>query len=166
MTKNDISAEETERILAALRYDPATGTFTWSHRRGRLKAGDPAGTPNLKGYRQIMFRGRIFFEHRLVWLFATGDWPDRIVDHIDGDKSNNVIANLRLASNAENGQNNRKPRSTNLAGLVGAHAFKGKWRARVGLNGTYKHLGVFDTPEEAHAAYVAEKRRIHKFNTL
>lgn len=149
-----------------LLYDPETGHFHWAQGNGRMKAGSRAGTTNRKGYRQIVFRGRALYEHRIAWFLMTGTWPQDQVDHLDGDKQNNALANLRLATNAQNGQNARKPRTTNESGLLGAHKHKNGWAARIGINGKYKHLGLFRTPEEAHEAYLKAKREIHPFGTL
>jgi len=76
------------------------------------------------------------------------------VDHIDGDAMNNKIENLRLATNAQNSMNSRMP-SNNKSGYkgVGFHAGAKRWRAGIGIKGGYVHLGLFDTPEEAHEAY-------------
>jgi hypothetical protein len=91
-----------------------------------------------------------------------------MVDHRDGDNTNNAWLNLREATNAQNGQNQMQAQKGSTSGYLGVNwdKAKGKWLARIGLNGKSKNLGRFDTPEEAHAAYVAAKRKLHPFGNL
>lgn len=90
------------------------------------------------------------------------------IDHINGDRADNRIANLRQATTAENSQNERGPRAHATSGFLGVgwHAQQSRWRARITVNGKRRHLGLFDTPEAAYAAYVEAKRALHPFSTL
>lgn len=103
-------------------------------------------------------------------LLMTGDSPpdDMTVDHIDGDKLNNRWSNLRVVTQAVNNQNLRSARVGSKSGLIGAHWNKQdkKWQAGIRINGKNVHLGKFDTPEEAHAAYIAKKREVHDGCTI
>ena len=150
-------------------YDSDTGLFTRKvSTTRRVKIGDIAGSPNQKGYINIMVCSRLHPAHRLAWLYVHGAWPKDQIDHINGVKTDNRIANLREATNAENAQNKRNARSDNKSGLLGVR-FKncGKpWQARIMVDGKARNLGHFDTAEEAHAAYLSAKRDLHKFGEI
>lgn len=144
------------RLRELLDYDADTGRLTWRHARSRAAAGARAGHLNSKGYRRIEIDDRQYFAHRLVWLYVYGEWPVEQIDHRNGDRDDNRIVNLRAASQAENNGNSRRPKH-NTSGFkgVGLQKTDRKWRARIKRAGRSIHLGTFDTPEEAHAAYVA-----------
>jgi len=161
-----------EQVRAVLFYDERGGDFYWvKTRNGQAKAGSKAGCLQPSGYVKIRISiGSQFFTfgaHRLAWLLCYGKWPDGTIDHIDGLKSNNRIANLRDVTVAENQQNQKKAHSNSRSGLLGAHQIRpGRWQARIRINGKDKHLGVFPSPEGAHEAYVDAKRRLHPAGTL
>lgn len=92
--------------------------------------------------------------HQLAWLLSHDEWPPRNIDHIDMDRANNRLSNLRLATPSQNGAN-RGRQKNNSSGLKGVAWNKGakRWRAQIKANGKRRHLGYFDTAEEAHAAY-------------
>lgn len=154
--------EERSRIAECLHYDPESGSFTWLVDAARnVKAGRVAGTIGPQGYRFIKLEGRRHAAHRLAWLLATGEWPIGQIDHINGDKADNRICNLRDVTAAINTQNQRRAHSRNKLGLMGVFAFEGKFRSAVELSGKKTYLGTFDTPEAAHAAYLQAKRQLH-----
>ncbi len=178
-TRHDLTAEQ---VRALLDYDPETGVFRWRPRPASMftsgqktaehaaniwnsrYAGKIAGGVSCEGrstpYWCIDINRRHYYAHRLAWLYVHGEWPPEQVDHIDSDGLNNRIANLRLATRSENCRNSRTPR-TNTSGLKGVSASgcaNGRWRARIKISGREHHLGTFDTPEEAHAAYAAAAR--------
>lgn len=156
-----------ERLRELLDYDPDTGLFTWRVRtRNSVKFGDVAGCFSSTGYWQIQIDGRKHRAHRLAWLYVTGEWPTSDLDHINGIRDDNRIANLRAATRSENGQNQREPQSHNKVGYLGVHSHQGKFRAIIILDGKKKHIGCFPTPEAAHAAYLEAKRRLHPFGTI
>lgn len=159
-----------ERLKELLHYDPETGVFAWKVRPSNcVKVGDVAGTKHPKGYWRVRVDNDYYLAHRLAWLYVNGMIPDGLeIDHRDGDKLNNRLANLRLATRSQNQQNFRKPFSTSKSGMLGAswHAHKRKWRAAIKVGNKHEHIGYFDTAEEAHAAYVEAKRKHHQFNTL
>ena len=147
-------------------YCAQTGSLIWIKPRARrLKPGDTAGAINGQGYRDVRFLGISIAAHRLAWLIAHGRWPAKFIDHINGDRADNRLTNLREISNSENLQNQRRARADNMrAGLlgVGFHKASGRFRARIGLpGGAQKHLGLFDSAEAAHAAYLLAKREHH-----
>jgi hypothetical protein len=161
MANSDVTAA---RLREVLNYDPETGIFTW---RVRLKYSVPigarAGSFPANGYCMIGIDGVHYRAHRLAWLYVYGEWPKNFIDHIDGNRLNNAIANLRDVSNKMNGHNTNVPRRGNKTGLLGVLPYKnGKFTAQIGVNGKSNHLGVFDTAEEAHATYMAAKRYVHE----
>ena len=149
-----------ERVREALDYDPETGLFTWLVRTSiRIMAGDVAGCPTQSGYWRIGLDGHDYQAHVLAWFWVHGEWPTNDIDHIDGDGLNNRLDNLRDVPRNVNMHNVVAPYQNNTSGYRGAsfHRQSGKWRASIGVNGKRVHLGLFDTPEEAHAAYMAAK---------
>lgn len=157
------------RLKELLHYDPATGFFAWRiSRRGHTKAGDQAGAVFGGRYVQIKIDGIQYLGHRLAWLYVIGRWPSATVDHRDHCKSNNAWSNLREATASENSQNKIKATVNSASGLLGVSLRNGVKRvsAQIKINGKQIHIGTFGTPEEAHAAYVAAKRKLHPFGNL
>lgn len=146
-----------ERLKELLDYDPETGVFTWKSRIRGIRIGQVAGS-NVKGYRQIQIDKERHYSHRLAWLYIYGCWPLNELDHINRIKEDNRIANLREVTRQENCWNIGKLK-TNSSGYTGVNLHKqyGKWRANIRIQGKYKHLGYFNTPEEAHYAYSTAK---------
>lgn len=108
----------------------------------------------------MVLRVRIL-AHRLAWALHFGRWPDQAIDHINGDRTDNRIANLRLATVAENTRNGKR-RSTNTSGYKGVSLTEnGQWRATIVAGGRQSYLGRFSTAEDAHAAYVKAASRLH-----
>ncbi len=156
-------------IAAQINYDPTTGNMTWlveknSH-GGKVHPGDSAGHVVPGGYVLVGVNGRIYRAHRLAWLLMTGEMPPSQIDHIDGNKANNAWSNLRLLGNAENCQNLHKAHRDNRSGLLGVslHKETGKYVASIKPPKRRKvYLGLFATPEEAHACYLQAKSKIHR----
>jgi hypothetical protein len=153
-----------EQLRELLDYDPNTGVFVWRVSRSRTSAGSVAGSKNTHGYWQIRACGKLYYAHRLAWLYMYGTWPKDQIDHIDGNRVNNRIENLREATNTEN-QQNRGLSPSNISGFTGVHWANRecKWRAQIRHQRKLHHLGFFDTPEEAHTAYIKAKAEIHTF---
>lgn len=154
-----------ELLKKSLYYNPNTGIFTWLYRpHNGIRIGDVAGSTDPDGYVLIRVCGKRYQASRLAFLYITGSWPTTDVDHTDGNPSNNRWSNLREVTTTQNLQNKRI-QSNNSSGLKGIHKHKyngiwqGKWRATINVNKISKHLGLFDSPEEAHQAYMtaAEK---------
>ena len=143
-----------ERLRELLSYNADTGVFTYRLRRGCRSAGAVAGCMRSDGYTVISVDTRNCFSHRLVWLYVTGSLPAGEIDHIDGDRSNNRIANLRDVSPAENSRN-LSLKAKNTSGYQGVTFYKKtkRWMARIRIDGKQNHIGFYDTPEAAHAAY-------------
>lgn len=151
-----------ERLRELMRYDPATGLFWWRPPGRRKPLEKPAGAadPPHK-YVRIGIDGRHYRAHRLAWLYVYGRWPNPGIDHINGDQSDNRIANLREAAQWQNAANRGVPRN-NKSGLKGIYPIRdGRWRAQIGGRGKKRHLGLFDTLQEAHQAYVLAAQEMY-----
>lgn len=161
MTVRQLTAS---RLRGFLQYDPDTGAFTWMRNVSiGKKAGDAAGGMTAERYIAISFENRTYKAHRLAWLYMTGDWPVGDIDHINGVRSDNRWRNLRDVPRSINVQNQRRAQVHNRAGLLGVQKRSpGRYRARIIKGGCAHDLGTFDTPEKAHAAYLAAKRRLHE----
>jgi hypothetical protein len=149
-------------------YDPEVGAFTHRKTSRRAVSGAEAGEITHNGYRRISAGGSRYMAHHLAWLWVYGELPPSgmQVDHINGEKCDNRISNLRLATHAQNRQNMRKAISSNSSGLLGVSRHKGKFAATIMTSGRVKSLGVFNTPEEAHRTYLSAKRDLHAFCTI
>lgn len=157
-----------EQLKNTLEYNPDTGVFLWKIRPSKaVKAGDIAGCAEKQiGYITIGISKRVYKAHRLAWLYVYGDWPKGLIDHINGDKADNRIANLRDVFADGNSQNVRKPNRRNKSGFMGVIWFQNKWRASMSVNGKSKWLGDYSTPEEAHQVYLEAKRKYHAACTI
>lgn len=131
-----------DQLKERFSYDPESGAFAYRFTVGRHLRGDRAGTVHHTGYRTICIKGKLYLEHRLAWLYMTGEFP-LTVDHIDRDKQNNSWGNLREATRQENRHN---------CSAKGFFEQKGKFHSRAILGGEQTYLGSFDTANEAHLA--------------
>ena len=154
------------RLRELAHYCPETGQFTHLQSKGRKKAGMPAGSLRRDGYVYAMFDGRRAMAHQFAWLYVTGEWPTQEIDHMDGNKANNAFANLRQVSRRANTENKRTAKRTSTTGLLGVVRHRDKFVAKIVHAGKRTHLGVFETPEAAHEAYVQAKRRLHQGCTI
>lgn len=130
-------------------YDPETGKL-WRE----------AGTADGRGYRYVQFQGEHHLVHRVAWFLYYGEWPDKTVDHINGNRSDNRITNLRLATISENGYNRKTPQN-NTSGFKGVSFHRGLWQAQISVSGKNKFLGRFASREEAAAAYGKSALQYH-----
>ena len=149
-----------EWLYARVAADFETGVLVWKdcplmNASWRKKhAGKPAfNVPCPHGYLRGRLDRRQFKAHRVIWALYHGEWPDGEIDHINGIRDDNRIANLRLVNPVEN-QRNQALRSDNTSGISGVCwiAKRQKWEARVKLQGRCKHLGYFDEIEAAASA--------------
>jgi len=142
-----------ERLLELVEYNPLTGLMTWKKpTTNRVKAGSRAGSVSGTGYWQIGLDGKVYLFHRVAWFYVTAAWPEKWIDHKNGDFTDNRFENLRASSISQNA-GNTKMHADNSVGLKGVYRKRNKFAARIRCGAAY-NLGVFDTPEEAHAAYV------------
>lgn len=155
-----------ERLKELLDYSPETGLFYWLIDRPPLrKAGDTAGALRDTGYISISVDDRACKAHQLAWLWMTGGWPPRFIDHRDTDKANNRWLNLRLATKSQNQANMRAPKN-NKSGFKGVSRYRAgdrrglPWQASIGKDGKSFCLGHFETAEQAHMAYAIAARKL------
>lgn len=150
MAKVNLSAE-TLRLYFS--YNPDTGVFT---RRGQSK---PSGRIATKGYRQIAMLGTRFMAHRLAWLYVHGVWPEDQIDHINQNKDDNRIVNLRPATNKQN-QENISFWKKNTSGRRGVRFHRGRWFAEIKQYKKTLHIGTFDNIIDAVAARIRAEREL------
>lgn len=133
-----------ENFTELLEYNAKTGVFRWK------RNGKEAGFES-HGYTRIKVKGKRYFAHRLAWLFTYGDWPENEIDHINRIKNDNRISNLRAVTHQEN-HHNKGAKRNNTSGAVGVVKRGKKYEAKIQRWKKYKHIGYFDTFEEAVAA--------------
>lgn len=164
---NSISQDTVRQLF---NYDEITGVLTWKvNKSDKAKIGVIAGHIHPFGYRWIRINNKRFTAHRVAWIYVYGEIQDHIqIDHINGNRADNRLVNLRLATRSENACNIQKARSHNKLGILGVHFRKDnkKFRAVIKVNGKIKNLGQFDTAEEAGEAYLKAKRELHPFCTI
>jgi hypothetical protein len=156
-----------EVLRGLLNYDPLTGIFTHAKPRQRVIAGAVAGNLGKSGYVKLKVAGVDIRAHQAAWLYCYGAYPENSIDHINGDRSDNRIANLRDVTCRQNLENARVPRPSNKTGFLGVcKTINGKFLACISVGGNNKSLGVFKSAEGAHSAYLFAKRRLHEGCTI
>lgn len=155
---DNITAECLRQLLD---YDPDTGVFRWRERPdgsadwNKMNASRVAGSVNNRGYRIIKIANVRYRAHRLAWLHVYGEWPSEQIDHINRDKDDNRIANLRIVNNSEN-MRNLPPRALDPRTLgVSFHQRDRRYVTAIRVDGKTISLGSFKTFSEARAARVA-----------
>ncbi len=156
----------TQEILKSIvEYDSETGMFRWKKRLQKRKNDWFSGYLQTDGYMQLRILNKMYMSHRLAWLYIHGKFPENIIDHINKNKSDNRIVNLREATHSQNQQNTDK-KSNNKSGYKGVAYEKiaKKWRAQISIKGKRIHIGYFNTPEEASIAYKNKSNEIFTHN--
>ena len=163
MKRGEMTALQLRELLS---YSPETGVFRRIIPTGKnTHAGEIAGCLHKPtGYWEIRACGHKYKAHVLAWLYIYGVYPDAFLDHINGDRADNRIENLRQATKAENAQN-YKTRKDNTSGATGViwHKRTGKWAAAISINKRLTHLGLFENFEEAKLVRDCAKRVFHTF---
>lgn len=140
-------------VAAVLAYDPLTGVLTHLHATKRSPAGRPAGRLDTKGYYRTRIGTAEYKNHRLAWLLHYRVWPEKEIDHINGDPSDNRIDNLRDVSTFENSMNRKNAMCNNKTGFLGVSAVKGGFIAQLKVGKRKLRSAAMKTAEEAAALY-------------
>lgn len=161
MRRDPFPLPSLEVLARAFRYDPESGTLHRIQAAGRRAPVGPCGRKTAAGYLVVRVWPGRFYVHRIAFKLMTGKDPDGEIDHANGDKSDNRWRNLRLASRSQNAAN--AVRQVGRSGLRGAIYCRQtrRWIARATKEGRGVHLGRFNTPEEAHAAFASATVQLH-----
>jgi hypothetical protein len=154
-----------EYLKSILDYNPVTGEFLWkvNSASNKVKTGSLAGCINkITLYRQIGINKKFYLAHRLAWLYLYGTLPDKFIDHINHDRSDNRIQNLRIVARDAN-QRNCSLSKRNNSGIIGVSWNKkhGNWQSFISINGKNKNLGSFESIEQAA---ISRKNAEQKYN--
>jgi HNH endonuclease/AP2 domain len=156
-----------ERLQELFDYSIVTGELRWKqYKNGFIEAGSVVAPHsfNNRGYLTVEIEAKRYLQHRIIWMLVTGVDPGRLqIDHRNGDRSNNAWHNLRVSTGSQNRANSLH-RPGSATGLKGVHRVTGsttKFRAAIKFQGKQLHLGTFQTPEEAHAAYCKAAHELH-----
>jgi len=160
---NNMSIEELKQMLS---YDSNTGEFTWTGNAPHKVKNKLANAKDKLGYVCLKIQGKMYKAHRLAWAFTHGHFPEKHIDHINGNPSDNRIVNLREATRSLNLQNLRKPKFNNKSGFLGVCKNGNNWSAQICVNGKKVSLGTYPSPDQAHVAYVNAKRKYHEGCTI
>lgn len=152
-----------DELKKQLLYNPETGGFHWLQTKGKAKKGCIAGYTDNKGYLRLMVNTKTFYCHRLAWFYVYGHFPKGQIDHINGNKSDNRLKNLRDVSPVTNMQNKSKALASNKStGILGVTKMNdGKYLAQIRIGKNKVAIGKFGTANEAHQAYLEKKRKHH-----
>jgi hypothetical protein len=140
-------------------YDSATGVFT-RFPNSRNKKHVKCNSYNKFGYLRIRIGDRQYAGHRLAWLYVYGKLPDDVIDHINGNKADNRIVNLRDCSRLQN-KFNTGIIKTNTSGYTGVRFRQNYWLAEIRIHGKSRQIGKFATAEEASKCYNDYAKRLH-----
>ena len=162
-----MTARLTVEQLRELVYVDEQLELRWrrDRRRNAGKAGDIASRTPPSGYKIVTIGSHTYIQHRVIWAFAHGRWPNGDIDHIDGDKNNNALSNLREVTRRTNSHNRKRAnrtarRTSKYLGVSWAVATQ-KWRAMLGDNRKQRFFGAYRVAEHAAYAYLVAKRELH-----
>ena len=177
MERQDLTQGLVKELLS---YNPETGLFIWKQRSlkwfkderscnkwNTRYAGSIAGTIK-DGYFNLSIFNRSYKAHRVAWLYYYGYIPNQIIDHVDGNRLNNKITNLRLSNKILNAQNRKRAQINSKSGVLGVvwREDTKKWSARIKIGDKYKSLGSFNDITSAESAYLKAKRKYHEACTI
>lgn len=152
-----------EFLKNILSYDPLTGIFRWKRRStkysARVNIGSIAGSIHNSGHREISIKSKLYKAHRLAWFYIYGVWPRSWIDHKNGIRDDNRIENLRECTPSQNSCNSRgwaKRKSP----YKGVYPQKKRWQAAIRKDRKLIYLGSFETPWEAHKAYIKAAKEL------
>jgi len=137
-------------------FEYKEGDLYWKIKpRNSTRIGDKAGSLDSKGYVVLKLNNLLYRMHRIIWAYHYSVIPNNLqIDHIDGNKTNNMIENLRLATNSQNKSNNKRARcdsKSNILGVCWSKASR-KWQSHIKKNNKKIYLGLFANQEDAIAA--------------
>lgn len=156
-------------MFEKIQYDDATGKMFWLHSNNRrIRVGDPVGSVRADGYIEIGYDGKKYLAHQIAWAKHHKTLPTLMIDHINGNRSDNRIANLREATKSINAQNQKRAKRNNKVGLLGVSLEKkiGRYISQINIDGKRVWGGRFDNAEQAHFAYLERKRVLHPACTI
>ena len=160
MRKREFNIAQAKCIIE---YDPKTGLLRWKDKGNKKFTDWFPGYQKGNGYKEIDVCGTRILVHRLAWAFVYNEHPVDLIDHINGDRSDNRITNLRSVTDLENNQNIAKPTKVSKTGVRGVHFSSriNRWIAQITVNRKCNHLGCFKSLEEAKEAYMKAKQQFH-----
>lgn len=153
-------------LTSLLDYDPSTGLFKWKKRRRGVSISRTLGTDNGFGYLRITVLGVSRYAHRLAWLYVYGEMPAYEIDHINGNRSDNRICNLRSVTPSQNKQNFCRAQSNSKSGHLGVswHKKARKWQAHISVDKKHIYLGLYDDIASAYSSALEAKATYHPFS--
>ena len=150
------------KLKDKLSYNRYAGEFFWLAKKGRYTCNDTVGYLSKRGYLRIKLNGKYYLAHRLAWLYVTGEWPKKFIDHINRDKSDNRFLNLRDVTHSQNQHNRLKQGKTKSKYKGITHIKKpDKWQAQICVNSKSIYLGRFKTEKEAGESYITACKKYH-----
>jgi len=161
--KNTYLDLDYDTISNILEYDSKTGFITWKVKRANnISIGQIAGVIDKNGYRRIKIRPKLYLAHRIAWLLYYKEWPKNLIDHINMNRADNRIENLREATKSQNMMNTTKYQ-TNKSGIKGIswHKRDKVYRGHITVMGKNITVGRFKTIEEAEKAIVKKRLEVH-----
>lgn len=152
-----------EDVRSHFKYNKETGDLKWRKITSNAASKNKISCVGSSGYIIVGFKGRRYLAHRLIWLYAHGVMPDGEIDHINRNRQDNRISNLRDATSSENNLN-RDILSNNTSGTIGVswHKASCKWGAKLARNGVVKWLGLFESKD---LAIQAREKAVIDFNS-
>lgn len=157
-----------EYLISVISYNKITGKFTWlCDRSPFVRKGAVAGSKRPSGVWYTRILGKNYLLHRLAWFYVHKNWPEALIDHINGDCSDNRFSNLREATYSQNSENQKRAKAGRICNLpLGVDKQGELFVARIRVKGKYIYLGHHRSPQLAHDAYVVAKRKYHSHGTL
>lgn len=155
------ATKQAERFRHLFDYDPWTGSLKWRNPTARnIKKGQPAGSKDRHGYRKLIADGKTLLVHRVIWCMCHGEMPKGLIDHVNGNRADNRIDNLRLATRSQNSVNSTRARgSTGVRGITRLKS--GLYRTQIKSRGRVRYLGSYTEISEAREVFELAHQLVH-----